>query len=534
MSRQDSSDIGDTELVRRETANTGSVNPQAFPDIIEIKTRGKQPEEQKMSFESDEHRDIGNFAFNRFMNDLTEQDPDLHKLIGSMLVTDENAASIYNPYYSDRPDSDHPEIIKIVLQRFQINENLKLSPGHVVALAGDFFAALDPIAFGKTNDEKTERFEAAFKTLCESTESTTTIERIVAHIEDESEGSSPHAHWGMRFVKEIKQRAKNALDFNNIRYIFEMMPEKNASGLKKLLGKAAFWHSPYYRLALMNFDHFGEEAKVAYLTGHLAAIKMAQEAGDQIRRGEHKKGKESIKGALLRELYACHYLTDLFAAGHIRTPRKQLLNHLMQGGSGEIDGIPDLAKTTDLDLLIAGFFARKMHDEDGDKGLFVKFKDQKDAKAWKAFGDGNFYNKENQKSAKHVCKVVQMALWDLVFAYHKEEKELKLNSEDKLATHIPWAFPAVEKYKNQLKPLFYTEGRKLRCRDNNIFSPMTFGLTAVSLFNVSVKPAAGKASAQTVELARKVKAKTGELAEQTKEQVQALYDRARAVECKIQ
>lgn len=66
-----------------------------------------------------------------------------------------------------------------------------------------------------------------------------------------------------------------------------------------------------------NMDHFGDEAKGNYKKEHTEALIKAFEAGagnDQAAFGE----------AVALEAFSQHYLSDLFAGGHIRTPRREI------------------------------------------------------------------------------------------------------------------------------------------------------------------------------------------------------------------
>ena len=77
------------------------------------------------------------------------------------------------------------------------------------------------------------------------------------------------------------------------------------------------WDVPgYLGISLINWDHFGDDARTAYNTGHAAAIQVA------------KKG--NLKLAYAMNAFADHYLEDSFAAGHIRTPRRQLHGELVR------------------------------------------------------------------------------------------------------------------------------------------------------------------------------------------------------------
>ena len=69
-------------------------------------------------------------------------------------------------------------------------------------------------------------------------------------------------------------------------------------------------------LAENNHDHFLPYAKDAYLTGHQLAIEKAREASHYPQDPALKK--KLLHEAFSMEAFACHFLTDSFASGHIR------------------------------------------------------------------------------------------------------------------------------------------------------------------------------------------------------------------------
>jgi len=71
----------------------------------------------------------------------------------------------------------------------------------------------------------------------------------------------------------------------------------------------------WYKEVANNVDHFGQAAQDAYADHHGKALGLAYLAGFQ----DAKQGD-----ANLEEAFASHYLNDLFAAGHIRTPRAEI------------------------------------------------------------------------------------------------------------------------------------------------------------------------------------------------------------------
>lgn len=76
----------------------------------------------------------------------------------------------------------------------------------------------------------------------------------------------------------------------------------------------------YAGLALINWDHFGDDARTAYQTGHLAALNHA--ASDDM-------SKTNLFEAYSMNAFADHFLQDLFSSGHMRTTRRQLHGGLL-------------------------------------------------------------------------------------------------------------------------------------------------------------------------------------------------------------
>lgn len=72
----------------------------------------------------------------------------------------------------------------------------------------------------------------------------------------------------------------------------------------------------YYLLASRNLSHFsaGGTAWQAYVLWHSKALVDALQAGE-------KSDKQSWRRALTKEAFGHHFLTDMFSAGHVRTPR---------------------------------------------------------------------------------------------------------------------------------------------------------------------------------------------------------------------
>ena len=93
----------------------------------------------------------------------------------------------------------------------------------------------------------------------------------------------------------------------------------------------------YYSLALGNWDHFMPMSYNIWKVFHLSALRLAKKhAESENGRAAYKQDVDSngrtkalifdldktdLAKAVFLEGYACHFLEDCFAAGHIRTPR---------------------------------------------------------------------------------------------------------------------------------------------------------------------------------------------------------------------
>jgi len=114
----------------------------------------------------------------------------------------------------------------------------------------------------------------------------------------------------------------------------------------------------YGALGLRNVAHFTPHNWEAFEMAHRAALKMVD---DVVLNPAPRPELAPIPAdAIARTAYGMHFMTDAFASGHMRTPRKAL------GQRG-------------------AFLAKVMHDIDNKVGLWVKdgFGD-----VWRAFGDG--------------------------------------------------------------------------------------------------------------------------------------------------
>lgn len=137
----------------------------------------------------------------------------------------------------------------------------------------------------------------------------------------------------------------------------------------------------YLDLAAQNLDHFGPvNAQNAYIAGHQVAMETAAAAGAMVGGRFGILTPEAtvlLNRAYAMDAFACHFLTDLFSAGHVRVPREEL-DSVTNGDS----------------------YVRAMHNEDGRTGVNVR---DGLGHIWAVFGDNSLFfdrSKANQVRAQ--------------------------------------------------------------------------------------------------------------------------------------
>lgn len=98
----------------------------------------------------------------------------------------------------------------------------------------------------------------------------------------------------------------------------------------------------YVELALRNVDHFGWHNICAYCRHHAHAMELAASTGG--------RDNETFRRALYTNAFADHFLTDGFAAGHVRVPRAEICDWAAAQGYSD---------------KVAGALSKLLHDQDG-------------------------------------------------------------------------------------------------------------------------------------------------------------------------
>lgn len=367
-----------------------------------------------------------------------------------------------------KPVVDEEEKISIATsdRKLTMDNGLELTFGQILALGGDIFATNMPICDGKTLIDRQKLFMDAFNTL---------------NNEDNKWsngfGSSATQVPGVLdiFDKEIK-RIRNA----SLRGVLPSKAYADAGhqddedyniatgggkGTKEIAGLINIKllelipEGRYMQLAELNWDHFAPQgcSWKTYTAGHTLAMKKAANATTD----------KDLDRAYAIEAFACHFLSDHFASGHLRSPRKILQT-----------GHPDPSKLNKFDLIkykshpwnstIGGYMSKMMHDEDNANGLWVQTnaysKDKSGPGPWLMFGDGSYANPDNVDNRERQKQTLQASIND-VWMSHKNKEPIS-NSSKKIWEMLP-DLEVVDDDPRNAPPMFKLENGLITKRQNN-------------------------------------------------------------------
>jgi hypothetical protein len=211
--------------------------------------------------------------------------------------------------------------------------------------------------------------------------------------------------------------------------------------------KGSFPAQRYLALASQNHCHFscpepgaGETTNPAlrlYRGYHERALREAVEARDA---AKHPDGQAAFLWALATEAFGCHFLTDLFATGHMRVPRR-----LLATAYGTLRGALAMSKT--------------MHDEDNRLGLWVRRRLGEPGQppvVWLAYGDSKLRSDEAEVHRHQVVEAVRRSAAEVFGAYCGVELPLLERAEAMIPVALPPGVPADPTSGNLSTPLALT------------------------------------------------------------------------------
>ncbi|KAI0846452.1 fungal fucose-specific lectin-domain-containing protein [Daldinia vernicosa] len=295
--------------------------------------------------------------------------------------------------------------------KFTLENGLNVTYGEINGLAGDFYGTHDPISDGANETERVTRFVAAYNTLAgryarQPQEAEAILKVLQTEVDAVNAALARHEDPSIAYSKLPGQTWK-------FQKLTMFRPLKIPS---------------YLVLAKKNFDHFGEDARIAYNAGHSKALDVAI-SGD-------------LDKAYAMNAFADHFLEDSFSAGHLRTPRRYLHS------DNVLDPDPD-------------YCAKLMHDEDNAIGLLVS---NPSGETWTAYGDKRALDKENQENKDRCIAAIQISAIEIYKAWATKVKPKDYGAWN----HAPTLMSA--RGKQQLAPLFIGEQRRTVIKDRRTWN----------------------------------------------------------------
>lgn len=286
---------------------------------------------------------------------------------------------------------------------------LALTYGQIVSL-GDFYGTpSQPIAYGKTKADRNHLFMQAFAQFSETASVIPEVQDILdVTLEEQSEIKHAIAHG--ESVAEVYKRIS---EDHNRRY--------NCITGGGCDGKWWLKQGRYLDLAKSDYDHFGDTALVAYQVGHELAIEKAIIA--------HANGsEEQLELAYAMNAFASHFLSDRFAAGHLRVPRREL-------------------DTNTTPTVVGSLLSHYMHDEEGEHGLHVH---NARGDRWVAYGDKHYFDRDNAQHRYLIREAMQISADEVYAAYR-----LGVATSDVTTTIAPVPDVTGEVLGHDVAPMFY-------------------------------------------------------------------------------
>lgn len=298
---------------------------------------------------------------------------------------------------------------------FTLPNHLKASYGHIISF-GDFYEIVNqPISHGKTLEEQETRFRLAFNSFALNKENANEAQQIIEVINQEKKA-----------VAEGLARGEKAQD------IFHKISDENNRQWNCITGGGCstltWWMLPgrYIELAKQDYDHFGNNAWLTYQVGHHVAIKEAIAA-------HATNDKKKLEIAYAMNAFACHFLTDRFAAGHIRTPRNELPTNVTPS-------------------VVGSLLVHFMHDEENANGIHVH---NNRGDQWIAYGDRFYANPENNQSRLILDEALQISANQIFSAFLTGI----MSETDEVENLIPHPDENNNFGKQDIAPLFYWDDK---------------------------------------------------------------------------
>ncbi len=292
-----------------------------------------------------------------------------------------------------------------------LSNGFKLTYGQLVSL-GDFYGVVgQPISQGVSDADRRSRFLAAFNSFA----------------------TEPNVLNELTTILNIEQTEKNAIDDGikkgeKIADVYARISDETNRQWNCATGggcDAKTWilkPGRYITLAKEDVDHFGDNAWLAYETGHQLAIETAIAA-------HQTNDIQKLTLAYAMNGFACHFLADRFASGHIRVPRDELPAHVTPPVVG---------------VVLVTF----MHNEENAAGLHMH---NLRGDHWTAWGDRYYYDAGNKNNAALLQDALQLSSDEIFTTYLKGAAPM----DDAVKNIIPLPDEVNNTGTIDIAPLFY-------------------------------------------------------------------------------
>jgi len=288
---------------------------------------------------------------------------------------------------------------------------LNVTYGDIVSI-GDFYEIPNqPVSQGQSDSERKARFLGAFNSFALNSGAANEATQILDVIHKEK-----------ATVDEAMKKGEKPEDVYK-KIAFDLDRQFNCITGGGCSTKT-WWLTPgrYLTLANEDYDHFGANAWITYKTGHELAMQVAVDA-------HQTADLKKLEVAYAMNAFACHFLTDRFASGHIRTPRTEL---------------PESTTPSLTGTLLSEY----MHDEESVYGLHVH---NQRGDRWMAYGDRSYYNQKNAAHARIILETLQASADQVFNAYQTGNSQ----ADKDLYDLIPQADEINNTGKQDISPLFY-------------------------------------------------------------------------------
>lgn len=371
-------------------------------------------------------------------------------------------------------------VVRSGANQFTMTNGAALTYGQILSLGGDFYGVPDsPICKGGM-----QAFNNAFATL--DTADTNELAAIL-NVMDQEISAINNAILNGEYVPDVFEEtlgASMSAKWNIITGGGPANTDWNAIPLGLTAPQILQYSYPagrYLALANNNLDHFGSNAIVAYITGHTAAMLVAMQG----------RTDENLQLAYKMNAFADHFLTDLFAAGHLRTPRELLQQQvsddsilmalsvilsiiappaglLLAGIDGAFDAVKYFGGYGKG--IVGNMLSKSMHDQDNQWGLNVT---NINGNSWRAFGDAHLFTESNFENMTLAVQAVQASVNDIYNTWDKQ-----MFAFPSALAIIPSLAPLMDPTDTtNFSPLFTFQNGKLQQR-SDLFNKDAFSWTS--------------------------------------------------------